>query len=234
MTTDDPTTRAASYALGGMTPAERREFEAEMARDRRLAAEVREFQETAAMLGQAVRPIEPSDDLRARLFASLDDAPQAAPVVQLRRAWYTRPVTALAAAAAVALLAVGGTVAVTQFIADDPATPIEQIQAAPDAERETVDAGAHGSVTLVWSLSLERAAVLVSDLVTAPEGSVYQLWVIDGEGHAAPSEVFEADGEQSVVLQGDMDDVRALGITVEPPGGSETPSQEPFVVIPMA
>lgn len=233
MTTDDPTTRAASYALGGMTPAERREFEAEMARDRRLAAEVREFQETAAMLGEAVEPVAPSEGLRERLFASLDEAPQAAPVVQLRRPWYTRPVTALAAAAAVALLAAGGTVAVTQFVSDDP-TPIEQIQAAPDAERETVDAGAHGTVTLLWSRSLERAAVLVSDLVTAPEGSVYQLWVIDGEGHPAPSEVFEADDEQSVLLEGDMDDVRALGITVEPPGGSETPSQEPFVVIPMA
>src|SRR5215207_6005696 len=104
---DDASARAASYAVGALTPAERRDIEQELRRSPRLATEVREFSETAAMLGLAVEPVTPDVALRDRLLGAVETAPQESRVV--RGPWFSRPVTALLGAAAAILIAVGAT-----------------------------------------------------------------------------------------------------------------------------
>ena len=229
---DDLTTRAASYAAGALTAAERRDVENELRRSPRLAAEVDEFTETAALLGLAVAPVAPTASLRDSILNAVEQTPQASNVV--RGPWFRRPVAAvLGAAAAIVLVAGGATVALQ--LTREPSV-VEQITAAADYERVVGDVTGGGRVTAVWSESLGRAAILVDDLGELPSGRVYQVWFIDESGHAEPNALFGPSGAQTltVPLLGEMDAGDAIGITIEPAGGSEIPSTTPIVVIPTA
>lgn len=226
---DDRTTRAASYAVGALTPAERREVENDLRRDRRLAAEVSEFAETAATLGLATAPVAPSDALRDSILGAIDAAPQPSRVV--RGPWLQKPVAVLLGAAAAVVLAVGGTVTALQLTREP--SPVEQIVAAADYERVVADVEGGGTVTAVWSASLERAALLLEGMHDLPGDRTYQAWLIDDGGHAEPAGVFTAS-TRSVALEAAMDAGDAIGITVEPAGGSAAPTTTPIVVIPTA
>lgn len=229
---DDASTRAASYAVGALTAAERRELEQELRRSPRLATEVDEFAETAAMLGLAAEPVTPPASLREQLLGALDATPQASRVV--RGPWFSRPVAMLLGAAAAAVIVIGGTVVV--FDLTRPPSAVEQITAAADYERIVIEMDGGASVTAVWSESLERAALVVENMDAAPSGHVYQAWFIDDAGRAEPSSIFSASGNEtvSVSLSGAMHAGDAIGITIEPAGGSETPTTTPIVVIPTA
>lgn len=231
-TRDDRTTRAASYAVGALTASERRELESDLVGDRRLAAELREFTETAAMLGLAPTPVAPSADLRASILDSLDAVPQPSRVV--RGPWIARPVAALLGAAAAAVVAVGGTVIALELTREP--SVVEQITAAADYERGVGRVEGGGTVTAVWSESLERAAILVDGLDALPSDRVYQAWLIDDAGHADPAGTFSAptSGTLAVPLEGAMDAGDAIGITIEPAGGSTTPTLPVLVVIATA
>ncbi|MGV3711562.1 anti-sigma factor [Pseudolysinimonas sp.] len=230
-TRDDITTRAASYAVGALTAAERREVESDARRDRRLAAEVREFTETAAMLGLATEPVAPSSNLRASILDAIAETPQESRVV--RGPWLARPAAALLGAAAAVVLAIGGTAVAIQLTREP--SPVEQIVAAADYERAVGAVDGGGTVTAVWSASLERAAIMVDGLDELPSSSVYQAWLIDDQGRADPAGTFSAsDSTQSIALTGLMSAGDAIGITVEPTGGSEAPTTTPIVVIPTA
>lgn len=234
---DDATTRAASYAVGALTAEERSRLEAELAADPRLAAEVREFTETTAVLGLAVPPVAPSDLVRGRLLDAIEDAPQEAlrPVRELGRPWYSRPLTALVAAAAAAVIAIGGVALATTISRDQPSV-LDQIVAAADYESSSTDITGGGTLTVVWSLSLERAGIIASGMAEAPSGHTYQLWYMDAEGNATSAGTFEpgADGTRTMALAGDMDAGDTIGITIEPEGGSPTPSTDPIAVITTA
>jgi anti-sigma-K factor RskA len=226
---DDRTTRAASYAVGALTAAERRELESDLRRDRRLAAEVREFTETAAVLGLASAPVAPSTGLRASILDALDAAPQPSRVV--RGPWLSRPVAALLGAAAAVVIAVGGS-AIALNVTREPSV-VDQITAAADYERAVGQVEGGGSITAVWSAELERAAILVDDLAPLPSESIYQAWLIDGAGHAAPAGTFAApaEGTLAVPLEGEMKAGDTIGITIEPAGGSTTPTLPVLVTI---
>ena len=230
-TRDDLTTRAASYAVGALTAAERRDLEAQLGRDRRLAAEVREFTETAAMLGLAATPVAPSTALRGSILNALDATPQPEPAPVVRGPWLARPVAALLAAAAAAVIAVGGTVVALELTRSP--SVVEQITAAADYERAVGRVDGGGSVTAVWSESLERAAILVDDLDALPSESTYQAWLIDAAGHAEPAGTFSAAPGSTVTvpLVGEMSPGDAIGITVEPAGGSDVPTMDQLVVV---
>jgi anti-sigma-K factor RskA len=229
---DDTSTRAASYAVGALTAAERRELEQELRRSPRLAAEVSEFAETAAMLGLAVEPVAPDAGLRERLLGAVKTAPQASNVV--RGPWYRRPAAVLLGAAAAVIIAIGGT-AVGINLTREPSA-VEQITAAADYERVVHELEGGASVTAVWSASLARAALLIENMDEAPHGHIYQAWFIDEAGHAHPDVTFQpsGDGPVSVALAGAMHAGDAIGITIEPEGGSEAPTTPAMLVIPTA
>jgi anti-sigma-K factor RskA len=165
------------------------------------------------------------------------------PVVDLteeraRRRWYTRPVTALVAAAAVIAL-FGGGVAINSVIQGQQltasASQINRIQAAADYQRRTVDVSSGGSATVIWSVSQRRAALLGTGMKKLPDGLSYELWYIGADG-ATPAGTFDADGSASlsVVLAGRMDAGDAIGVTIEPAGGSKKPTTDPIAVVTTA
>ncbi len=59
------------------------------------------------------------------------------------------------------------------------------------------------------------------------------MWLIR-DGEPLPSETFTTrEGDLvSVVLDGEMEPGDAIGVTIEPAGGSDVPSAAPIVVVP--
>ena len=67
-----------------------------------------------------------------------------------------------------------------------------------------------------------------------PGGKTYELWYLDKAG-ATPAGTFDASGStQSVVLTGDMKAGDTVGVTIEPSGGSRSPTTAPIAVIETA
>ncbi|GAA3860112.1 anti-sigma factor [Leifsonia kafniensis] len=251
---------AAAHALNALSPEERAAFEKQLGDSKQARLEALEFSETAAELGLAVAPVQPSASLKANLMAQLAATPQLAPpppatpaagnlepvgppiaaeTAAERRAarrWFSRPVGILiAAAAAIALFfggtLVGQTINSNQF-AEQQASALAQINAAPDAQRATTTTADGQPATLVWSGELGQSALLVEDLPALPNDEAYQLWYINGEG-AVSAGTFTSPGSGTVwrVLDGTMQAGDAVGVTVEPAGGSKQPTTKPIIAI---
>jgi anti-sigma-K factor RskA len=199
-------------------------------------------------------PLSPVPDATAPVETPIPDAiaPAETPVPDARLAstatpaearararWFARPTTLVAGIAAAAALFIGGGVVGTAVsggfgtspVTDVSASGLAEITAAEDSQRSTVPVEGGGTATLVWSNSLGRSAVLVDGLATLPDGKVYEAWYIDADG-AAPAGTFTAagDGTSWHVLAGDMSAGDTIGVTVEPSGGSTTPTTDPIIV----
>jgi anti-sigma-K factor RskA len=244
---DEIQTSTGAYALNALGDDERAQLETVMAGSEQLRAEVTELMDTAVELGLSVAPVEPRASLRASVLAAVASTPQLAPLPAVepvetraegtaRSRWRT-PLTRLGAvAAAVALIVgLGFTIRAGLQAQSDmaTATQINEIQAADDYRRAVVEVDGGGTATVVWSLALERSALIVDGLKGLPAGSTYELWYIDGSGAATPAGSFDVgdDGSRSVVLAGDMDAGDTIGVTVEPAGGSDIPSTDPIIVV---
>jgi anti-sigma-K factor RskA len=234
---NDPQNASGAYALNALTAAERAEFEAAMASSEQLRAEAIELADTAVELGLGVAPENPPPSLRADLLAALDANPQLGadtPAERRARNRWRTPVLRLGAVAASIALVAGLGVAVRAGLHAQAemvtAAQIEQIEAAADSQRTTVEAMG-GSATLIWSETMHRAALMADGMPRPPEGRTYALWYIDTEG-ATPAGTFDGDG--GVVLTGQMDAGDTVGVTVEPAGGSDAPSSDPIIMIETA
>jgi anti-sigma-K factor RskA len=250
---DELMTAAGAYALGALAEPEKSEFEALMADSEQLRAEVTELMDTAVELGLSVAPVDPPPAVRDRILAAVASTPQLAPqAVERREAtrdetpaelkarsrWSTPLARLGAAAAAIALIVgLGFTARFGIQAQQDMATAsqVNEIQAAADYQRETVDIAGGGDATLVWSVALQRSALIVDGLTGLPAGSTYELWYIDSQG-ATPAGTFDVgdDGKRTVVLAGDMGLGDTIGVTIEPAGGSTTPSTDPVIVVETA
>lgn len=63
-----------------------------------------------------------------------------------------------------------------------------------------------------------------------PSGQVYQLWMItDGQVTAGPTFMPDADGKATVQVGGDASGAHQMAITMEPDGGSQTPTTSPVM-----
>ncbi|WP_151524089.1 anti-sigma factor [Serinicoccus kebangsaanensis] len=138
----------------------------------------------------------------------------------------------LAAAAAAVVLA-GGVWGVSQALNPDPAT---QVIRADDASEHTADTE-DGPVAVIVSAAEGRAVVqLPAEFASPRAGSVYQAWFVSADGTARSAGVLQPEmlEERTALLEGSPDDAVAVGFTVEPTGGSDQPTTEPFVVVPLA
>lgn len=166
-----------------------------------------------------------------------------APTGAARARWFQRPASiAVAAAAAVALVFAGGAVVSTfegpgqqQEQQEQQASGIESIYAAEDFQRAVADVSTGGTATLVWSNELQRSAVVLDGVTSLPGDKTYELWYINESG-AVPAGTVDATGSGPVtkVLHGEMREGDTIGITIEPAGGSESPTTDPIVAIQSA
>jgi len=177
-----------------------------------------------------VRPLPP-------LTGDTGPAPQAeatvTPIESRRRR--VKPLTWLVAAAAAAVLAIGGLVW-SPWQSDEPApqqlTATEQVIRAKDAQRyEKVIDGARA--TIVRSKSLGKAVIIAEDMPAAPEGKDFQVWYQNPDGAMVSAGLMphEAKPTVSMVLNGDASKFNGVGITIEPTGGSPEPTSDPIALI---
>ncbi|GEO97393.1 anti-sigma factor [Kocuria turfanensis] len=78
------------------------------------------------------------------------------------------------------------------------------------------------TATLVVSEQEDAAMLVAADLPAPEEGREYQLWLMQ-DGSPVPDAHF-GGGQVQVWLEGDVDRAGAVAMTVEPAGGSETPT----------
>ncbi len=188
---------------------------------------------TGTVLGRHRQPAAPEEGDTA----SSEESPERpddhlAEVIPLHRAWYRR--TQGLIAAAVALLVIGGGAGIVIANSSSPAqqTASECVAAAPDKAALTPNVGSGGDVTLAPSCN--TAVVNMPKLPAPPAGKTYQVWVLSGQKATSAGLVTPAaDGTVPAVTTPVHAGNTAVGVTVEPAGGSAQPTSAPIWVVPL-
>lgn len=218
-------------ALDAVDAAERERLEAHLADCPDCAEEVDSLREAAALLAELV-PVAPPASLRGDVLAATAQVRPLPPVVRARVRPRHRAARLVAAAAVV--VAGAGAVVWSGLGGDDSPTHTptvaERVLAADDAEREVVDLGEAGRATVVRSVAEDRAVLMTEDMVAPPKGRVYQVWFATPSDDMVPAGVMDRVPDQTLVLDGPAAEATAVGITVEPLGGSKSPTSEPIVL----
>ena len=212
--------------VAAATPEERQAFN-----DR-----VRQAYETLAVSFTAEE--EPPSDLFGRIMAQLplpQDAPAPAPVpdalaaARQRREQRRRPgsmrnwIIGVAAAAALALGGVG--IGAYNAYQNDP---LNQVLQAQDLRKASVGVTGGGTANLAISPSKNALVVTMDGVPAPPEGKVYQMWLIPKDGSAPVSKgLMDAEALSKPAVVDGIQTAASLGITVEPLGGSGSPSTPP-------
>ncbi|WP_327372554.1 anti-sigma factor [Streptomyces sp. NBC_01216] len=255
--TGDPHLDAGAYALHALPPAEEAAFERHLAGCEACRREVEQFRETAALLG-AADLVQPPRDLRARVLDGITRVPQPgrtgpAPAPAARRGPAARGRRALNLALAASLAAavsLGGLAAWQFSRAEDArddaarvraqavaarseAAAFDAVLTAPDASLHTRTLTGGSTAAVVVSRSEGRAAFTAQRLPPLSGGHVYELWYAAASGDLRPAGLLPGTGRSAPrVLDGPLGDAVAVGVTVEPSGGSAQPTSTPLGIIP--
>jgi len=148
------------------------------------------------------------------------------------RPWYRQPATAAAAVLLVVAVGLGGLAVQENRQKADAERLAERIAAvAVDPQRtvHTVPVAHGGSGTVVAADGI--AVFHGSGLPRLPDGQAYQLWRMSGQ-ESQSAGVLGRGGELTGVVT-DLGPGDAVGVSVEPEGGSSHPTSDPvFVVTP--
>ena len=241
-------TLTGAYAVNALTEDEREEFERHLAQCPDCAREVLELRETAARIGAATAT-EPPEELKQRVLDEIrrtrqlpppaGDGPHPAATPKKRNTWGTR----LALAAAVAGIALAGAFGAIALRNHDEmqdmqrqlaegqqrGTEMAAVMAAPDAEMRTTD-GTGMNATAVMSQKMDRSVFLGSTSRNPPPRHVYQLWFIGDYGYRSAGLLTEGqNGRMEPVIAPLPRGTAAMGVTVEPHGGSPQPTTDPIL-----
>jgi anti-sigma-K factor RskA len=252
MSGPDIHTLTGAYALDAVDELERRLFRAHLNDCPDCANEIDELRATATKLGLAVA-VQAPDSLRRRVLAQVattrQDSSTGGPALTRSRRdaaarhsrWPMRLTgTAAGLAAAVALVLAVITVRAAQQ-RDSTEAALAQVQAqygqvaqlvkAADA-RGTAGTGIDGGTAFVLvSRDLNRAVLLVSGLPPAPPGRTYQAWLI-GQGQPRSVGLMPAASltRSTPLVVGGLGGALKIGLTIEPAGGSASPTTTPVVL----
>jgi anti-sigma factor RsiW len=176
-------------------------------------------------------PSEPAAPAAAPIAASAATSLESKRAERVRRA----PVRQwLAGVAAAAVLATAGVVwhPWSSDTGTVQLTAMEQVLQAKDAQRIEKKVG-DATATIVRSPSLKKAVIVTADMPDAPDGKVYELWLQQGQMMVRAG-LMPSGPANTVLLDGDAATAQAVGITVEPAGGSESPTLPPVALISLA
>ncbi|MFE2326841.1 anti-sigma factor domain-containing protein [Streptomyces sp. NPDC059385] len=236
-------TLTGAYALDALTGEEYEAFTAHLGHCAACAQEVAEFAETTARLAAAAALPAPAA-MRQAVLHGIESVrqlpPRTRPAVPVRlTAGLTRRAGPFVIAASIAAAAAFGGLAAWQHQqteqartqvrhTNERAQELAAVMAAADA-RTVHGRTASGATTTVITSALRDKAVFVSSgLPALPAGKTYQLW-FDDHGTMRPAGLLSGDG--ATLMQGHPKDARAVGLTLEPAGGSPQPTSSPLLLL---
>jgi Anti-sigma-K factor rskA len=241
------------YALDALdSAAEQDRFERHLNRCEACTGEVRGFRETATRLGMAAAQ-QPPPGMRDRVMSAVaqtrqvpaggeDHARHARPAQRLRPP--TRLATAGAALAVAAVVVLAVLLVNSQHQLNQAQHQLSQaqgqlqaitaVQTATDAKVIVKRTSVGGAVTVTSSASKRQMVLTTAGLPRLAAGKVYQLWLIGAHHNPTRSEGVLAKAHNgrtgpvliSGVLAGDT-----FGVTVEPAGGTVTPTLPVIVAV---
>lgn len=240
---------AAGHALHALSDADERRYADALVAHPEWEALAAYDVETAALLADGAVLASPSPAVRAALLAQIAVTPQAdaspetdpeptvepEPVAAPRR-WSRRLFALAASVVLIAGLGIGAAVLIPQLAPPASVVALEQIEAAPDAQQQTVELDSGAQATAHWSASVGSAVLVTDGLDALGAGQTYQLWFVRGE-QPLPAGIFETDaGAATALLEGDMHEGDVIAVTVEQAGGSPSglPTTDPIIAIPTA
>ncbi|MFF5288340.1 anti-sigma factor [Paractinoplanes globisporus] len=242
MNTADVHTLLGPYVLDAVDDIERAAFDRHLRECDACRADVSELREASARLADGAWSVPPPglrDNVLAaigsvRQIAPISPAPAPAPATAPARS--SRRLRLVSAAAAVVVAAAGA--ATAAYTLQDHRVRVEQARAeaaqaaesrvrallaSPDlvVKEEPVTGG--GRVTVATSKLHDAGVIMLAADAAPSDGRVFQLWTIRSavpipEGTLAPGQTAAV---QIVEGMGQASDV---GVSVEPPGGSKTPT----------
>lgn len=236
----DPHTLTGAYALNALTPSESLRFEDHLAHCESCFQEVRGFFETSALLASATART-PPPGLRERVLAEVAETRQLAPAPERlpeprRRGRSLFP--ALALAACLLLILVLGAVVIDQSRRVDELRAEERriaaVLASPDSISTRAEPMEGVSVTVVSS-EIQGALVFSAHGLETLDEEDYQLWLTRADGGVVSAGVLSVDasGFVSPVLAAPSEEDEGIAVTIEPEGGSEHPTSEPVMAMPV-
>ena len=238
---------AGAYALDALDDAERDRFERHLRRCPACEREVRGFAATAAALAMAAAA-EPPPRLRDRVLAATAVTRQSPPDVARRGAaraatrpgvtrspWVPRVALAVGGAGLAAAAALGVVQVATQHQLDSALARNQEIAtvlAAPDARIAAAPTSVGGTTVVVVSRAEQKLVFTSAGLPALPPEKVYELWLL-GPGTARPAGLLPppSGGKTAPVLASGVLADDKVGVTVEPVGGTSSPTTTPIVVM---
>lgn len=223
----------AAYLLGALPELEMQAFERHLMGCGRCRDELELLRPAAEALPQSVAPVRPPPSLKASLMETVRaEAQAAAPGASTRRPrWLPslgprlRPAFAVAGAAVIAAVGVATGFGAATLLDAEPRVYTASVADATPAASASLELQRGGG---------DGAVVSVSGLPTLPSPrneSVYQLWLVRGDGSPAPGATFSvgANGTGNGAITESMRGVDSVLVTREPAGGSKVPSEEPII-----
>ncbi|NEA43636.1 anti-sigma factor, partial [Streptomyces sp. SID11385] len=113
--------------------------------------------------------------------------------------------------------------------AQDRAARLDAVLSAPDVKVASAPLDAGGRATVVVSRARDGAVFAATGLPTPPAGKVYQLWY-DVNGTMRPAGLLPTSSG-TVLMHGSPRTATAMGVTVEPEGGSRAPTSKPVALM---
>ena len=201
-----------AYALGALSEEERREVEDYLGMHPELRAEVDDLRSVANLLA----------------LASQGVTPAAEPSPRRAGLWRLFGPGGLAAAAVLALVTVGMFVW-NAALQEENQTLQGELQGQRTHALEGTGA-AQGVRGEVVRLGDERAMLVAENLPSPPEGETYETWILR-EDVPEPAGLFAPDaaGVAAAPIEGSIEDADAVAVTVEPSGGSSSPTSDPLM-----
>ena len=221
-----------AYALGALSEEERQEVEDYLMTHPELRVEVDELRAVANLMALAPQEYEPSPKLRRdlmnRISSSPDATPAADPSPRQSGLWRVFGPGGLAAAAVLALVTIG-MFAWNASLQEENQTLQGELQGQQTYALEGTGAAQEVQGEVV-RLGDERAVLVAEDLPSLPEGETYETWILR-EDVPEPAGLFEPDdtGVAAAPIEGSIEGADAVAVTVEPSGGSSSPTSDPLM-----
>ncbi len=234
-----------AYALDALEgEAEHDRFTRHLSRCPSCAGEVRGFREVATALAFAVTTEAPPA-LRGQVLAAAARTRQLPP--EVTRHVRTRPQRTLpwlpwlSGAVAMASIAVAVFFGLSQSHTQDELNQaraqdqaLNAVLSAPQVKVLSQVSTKGGTAVVVLAAERHELAVVTTGLPALPAGKVYQLWLIGKPKTVSAGLLPQAkSGQTPAVLATGLVKGEALGLTVEPAGGSAQPTTTPIVDLPL-